>query len=162
MSETPEQRRARVDAETKGKLYLAGAGCLGVALFFGLIGASLMSSWKIAHPPLPPKTAIDIAYDKVVAAHGDAEARDFRSYEAAKFALKARLMTPKSLEMGPAWSTADGTICGAYDAENTFGARAGRSRFIYSGTLVLEEQAPRGRFEQQWANSCAPRRFSMR
>jgi hypothetical protein len=71
----------------------------------------------------------------------------------AKQAVPAALKDPSSAEFGDVWGMSSTVACGYVNAKNSFGALAGKTRFIYSSGSVAFENSSGG-FPKLWNTAC--------
>lgn len=114
-----------------------------VIILVSVAGSSRMS------PSPTPKTGskLDIDPDRALKKHEAAVAREI---------VSSALKDPSSAVFGDVWGMSSTVACGSVNAKNSFGAMAGRERFILDGGKVSFEHKEAG-FDHHWKKACVDR-----
>jgi hypothetical protein len=98
------------------------------------------------------KTGAQSSSDTKVNIDPDKKDKDMAAY-LAKQAVPAALKDPSSADFDEVWGMSSTVACGYVNAKNSFGAMAGKTRFIYSSGRVVFENSGGG-FPRIWNSTC--------
>lgn len=98
------------------------------------------------------QSAADLSSDNKVDIDPGKKEKDMAAY-LAKQAVPAALKDPSSADFDQVWGVSATVACGYVNAKNSFGAMAGKTRFIYSSGRVAFEGSSGG-FPRTWNTTC--------